>query len=124
GSVSYDISGVTSLTMSLNQAAIDSMAGEKTLTINIFGKDADLSKIFSGADTSQLSQVYVDKLLADNNWSVSQKSTTGDTAWWKTGQVILEKDGRAPTPSIPEPTSTTLILGGLILCLFNRRKSH
>ncbi|MEG2248530.1 MAG: hypothetical protein RSB88_06410, partial [Akkermansia sp.] len=51
GSGSYDISGVTSLTMSLNQAAIDSMAGEKTLTINIFGKDADLSKIFSGADT-------------------------------------------------------------------------
>ncbi|MEG1258641.1 MAG: autotransporter-associated beta strand repeat-containing protein [Akkermansia sp.] len=124
GSGSYNVSGVTSLTMSLNQAAIDSMAGENTLTINIFGKDADLSKIFSGTDTSLLSQVYVDKLLADNNWSVSQKSTTGDTAWWKTGQVILEKDGRAPTPSIPEPTSTTLILGGLILCLFNRRKSH
>lgn len=114
---SYDISQMSQLFLSVDQRAIGSLGDEERFSINIFGKDADLSNVYAGEDPSKLGNIALDALFQSEGWRVSQESLSGDTAWWNTGTVVLTKE------AIPEPSVSSFFLATALLAA-SRRKRH
>lgn len=114
---SYDLSQMNQLSLNIDQNAILSLGDDQKFTIHIFGKGADLSQVFSGDSTTGLSNIVLDSFLRTEGWNVSKESLSGDSAWWKTGAVVLEKGG-----AVPEPSSAALLLAGALLAGMRRKR--
>lgn len=118
---SYNISGINRVEINIDQASMDKLGNETSLTIHLFGKGADMTNVFTEGGTSGLSNILLNDLLKDGDWSVLYSSVDQNsaTAWWKTGDIVLVK-GQV----VPEPSSAGLLLATtLIMGLHRKRRS-